>query len=196
MDACEKVQYNPDIIRKAPNSMGIDPAFGSSKFAFVVSRLEDGHIQIVEAEEHERPDFNDMVQKAVHFIHKHSIEKVYVDGSNPELIKALKRLIGERQDFEKAVDDYKRQKVDYERAMRVVPVNFSGNSLANEHSMISWAQQVVSQGQLAIHPRYGDLLLQMRSANTKENGAIDKTDLSLDLVDALFLSLRRYGYKK
>lgn len=182
VDACEKIPYNPDeIIRKAPSCMGIDPAFGSSKFAFVVSRLANGRVEILEAEEHEKADFNDMVARAIEFKIKHNIEKIFVDGSNPELIRALKRLCQERVDYEN---------VEHLGSMKVEPVNFS----TDNKDMLTWAQQVVSEGQLAIHPRFTDLLLQMRSARTNEKGTLDKKDVSLDLVDALFLSLKRYHY--
>jgi len=43
--------------------MGIDPGFGSSPFGIVVTQFVDKIIQIVFAEEYERPDFEEMVRK-------------------------------------------------------------------------------------------------------------------------------------
>lgn len=185
IDACEKISYEPDVWYEGNTSMGIDPAFGSSRFAFVVSRLANSRVEILEAEEHEKADFNDMVGRAMEFIQKHKIEKVFVDGSDPGLIRALKRLVQERIDYEN---------VEHEGSMKIVPVSFVNNSIGEKNSMVSWARQLVSDGELAIHPRFTNLLLQMRSARTNDKGALDKGDVSLDLVDALFLNLRRYHY--
>lgn len=43
--------------------MGIDPAYGSSSFGIVVTQFVDGQIQVLQAEEYKRPDFNEMLQK-------------------------------------------------------------------------------------------------------------------------------------
>jgi hypothetical protein len=37
-------------------SMGIDPAFGSSAFGIVITQRSDNQIQIMHAEEYQRPD--------------------------------------------------------------------------------------------------------------------------------------------
>jgi hypothetical protein len=42
--------------------MGIDPGFGSSAFGIVVTQWQDQQIQIVHAEEYQRPDFNVMLK--------------------------------------------------------------------------------------------------------------------------------------
>jgi hypothetical protein len=41
--------------------MGIDPAFGSSAFGIVITQRVDNQIQIMHAEEYQRPDFNQML---------------------------------------------------------------------------------------------------------------------------------------
>ena len=43
--------------------MGVDPGFGSSAFGIVVTRLVNGKIQIIFADEYERPDYNEMINK-------------------------------------------------------------------------------------------------------------------------------------
>ena len=43
--------------------MGIDSGFGSSAFGIVVTRLVDNKIQVVFADEFERPDYNEMLIK-------------------------------------------------------------------------------------------------------------------------------------
>jgi len=57
-------KYNPDNFNPyafTSRSMGIDPAYGSSAFGIVVTQREDNHIQILYAEEHHRPDYNEML---------------------------------------------------------------------------------------------------------------------------------------
>jgi hypothetical protein len=52
-------KYNPDVINMY--FRGIDLGFGSSPFGLVVTEWADNQIQIVYAEEFERPDFNQMM---------------------------------------------------------------------------------------------------------------------------------------
>src|ERR671923_217713 len=44
-------------------SIGIDPGFGSSKFAIVITQFQNGIIQVIYAEEFERPNFRVMIEK-------------------------------------------------------------------------------------------------------------------------------------
>lgn len=196
IEACIKIEYDPeDVNRRAIHSLGIDPAFGSSKFAFVLSRLQDGKVQIVKAEEYEKADINDMLTKAIEFVTTYGIDKVYVDGSNPGFIRALKKLLSERGDYDEAITDAKRQKIDYERIMKVVPIYFRGNNIGEKNSMITHAQQLVADGNVAIDKRFSKLITQMRVATTNDKGAVEKElGNTLDLIDAFFLSIRRFHY--
>jgi hypothetical protein len=111
--------YDPET----PNTysqkcMGIDPAYGSSSFGIVVTQFVDGQIQVLQAEEYKRPDFNEMLQKVWDLLVKHSVQKVLIDGANPSFIKSLKIQWGERPDYEN-------EKKELYAYMRVVPVSFS-----------------------------------------------------------------------
>ena len=53
--------YNPENINPEARSIGLDPSFRSPMFGIVASQLVDGKIQIVHAEEYERPNFSDMI---------------------------------------------------------------------------------------------------------------------------------------
>ena len=58
IENCQKIQYNPSQINpNAKKSIGVDAGFGSSKFAIVVTQFVDGKIQVIFAEEYERPNF-------------------------------------------------------------------------------------------------------------------------------------------
>jgi hypothetical protein len=92
-----KIEYNPDIINpNAKKSIGIDPSFGSSKFAIVITQYVDGKIQVIHAEEYDRPNFTVMIdtiwqrkQKCGH------ITNIYCDAANPEVWESLKREFNE-----------------------------------------------------------------------------------------------------
>ena len=59
-------EYDPDdwkINSYSLASMGLDPGYGSSAFGIVVTRLLNNKIQIVFADEFEKPDYNEMLVK-------------------------------------------------------------------------------------------------------------------------------------
>ena len=97
-------KYNPDAIGSSyftSKSMGIDPAYGSSAFGIVVTQWVDNHIQILHAEEYQRPDYNEMLSVVYGLMSKYDVDKVYIDGANPSFIKSLKLQIGEDAEYDK-----------------------------------------------------------------------------------------------
>ena len=53
IERCHNIDYNPhNVIPDCKISVGIDPSFGSSKFAIVVTRFANGRIEVVEAQEY------------------------------------------------------------------------------------------------------------------------------------------------
>jgi hypothetical protein len=52
-------------------------------------------IEIIEAEEHDRPDFNLMIDRVWQIKQQHKVEDnnltIYVDAANPEIWSSLKR---------------------------------------------------------------------------------------------------------
>jgi hypothetical protein len=78
-------QYSPSEINDySQKSMGIDPAFGSSAFGIVITQRADNQIQIMHAEEYQRPDFNHMLSTVWGLFRRFGkINKIYIDGSNP-----------------------------------------------------------------------------------------------------------------
>jgi hypothetical protein len=66
-------QYNPDIVSGyKQNSIGLDPGFGSSAFDVVITEWLDNQIQILHAEEYERPEFNDMINTTIRLMNKNN----------------------------------------------------------------------------------------------------------------------------
>jgi hypothetical protein len=92
-----KIEYNPDNINlNAKKSVGVDAGFGSSKFAKFVTQFVDGKIQVIFAEEYERPNFAAMINRIWELKQKCGyISNIYVDAANPEVWESLKREFNE-----------------------------------------------------------------------------------------------------
>jgi hypothetical protein len=164
--AIEKgTKYNPPANVDQVNyythiSMGIDPGFGSSAFGVVVTQISDKQIQILEAEEYYRPDFNQMLGIVWDILQKYgrTISKIYVDGANPSFIRALKMQMGEDEDYEEIIKDCKAKKRDYEVEMNVIPVNFS----MKHKSMLGNVKMLMERdgGYIAINSKFTKSLSQ------------------------------------
>ncbi|MDW0283265.1 MAG: hypothetical protein QN720_12240, partial [Nitrososphaeraceae archaeon] len=64
LDNATKIGYNPSQINpNAKKSIGLDTGFGSSNFTIVATQLVDGKIQVIHAEEYDRPNFTDMIDE-------------------------------------------------------------------------------------------------------------------------------------
>jgi hypothetical protein len=193
---------DPDqFILGARKSIGIDPAWGSSAFGIVITRFVDGRIQILYADEFERPDFNEMIQKVWELYMKYnfdgSVDRIYVDGANPSFIRSLKLMLGEREDYEKVIEHYRSTSKlwsDPQKYMTVVPVNF-----AKEHKdMIAHCRNLMSNGLIHIHPkeRFDKLITSLRTAVDNE-GTLDKEATSYpDIFDAFRLAMKFYHFEQ
>jgi hypothetical protein len=194
---------DPDqFILGARKSMGIDPAWGSSAFGIVITRFVDGRIQILYADQFERPDFNGMIQKVWELYMKYnfdgSVDRIYVDGANPSFIRSLKLIIGEREDYEKVIEQRRTFSTklwqDIETMMTIVPVNF-----AKEHKdMIAHCRNLMSKGLVTIYPkeRFDKLITSLRTAVDNE-GVLDKDATSYpDIFDAFRLAMKFYRFEQ
>jgi hypothetical protein len=185
--------YDPDSINSYTfKSMGIDPAYGSSNFGIVITQFSDGMIQVLYADEFPRPDYNEMLQRCIELIENYNIAKVYIDGANPSFIRSLKQMLGERSDYEKVIDYYKKIKWHWKEHMQVIPINFS-----TEHrEMLGHAKMLMESGMVAINPAASDkLIIALRSAVENE-GSLDKEATSHDdIFDAFRMCLKMYEFK-
>jgi hypothetical protein len=103
-----KVQQFIRVNSYTLKAMGLDPGFGSSPFGVCITELIDGKVNVLHAEEYARPDFNEMLRITVNLMHKYGINfenrcHVFVDGANPEFIRALKDRLGEDRDYDRLV---------------------------------------------------------------------------------------------
>jgi hypothetical protein len=95
-------------------SVGLDPGFGSSNFGACITELVYGLVNVVHAEEYNRPDFNQMISTSVKLLDQYDIRfdnrcRIFVDGANPSFIRALKDRVDEYPAYEQQISFYKKQ---------------------------------------------------------------------------------------
>jgi hypothetical protein len=198
IEKCQKIEYNPlTIIPNCKISIGIDPSFGSSKFAIVTTRFVNERIKVIEAEEYERPDFNDMINRVWQIIQQHKIEDsnltIYVDAANPEIWSSLKRMLNETHAEQYVFDKlayYKKNNLNPANCMKVIPVPFStqgAKMLQHTKSLLEDQDKLI-----VIDKRFDKLLTALRTAVANEY-KLDKEQTSYhDLLDSFRLSLQLY----
>lgn len=164
------------------HTLGIDPGFGSSKMALVLTEhlKKSNIVRVIYAEEFERPNPQQVAVLCFDF-RKYMNTWFIVDGSNRGFITELKIKFGEDTNYEK--DD-----IDPEN-MKVIPVNFS-----TEHkNMLSHLHLMINKEYLAIPEKFDKLIVSLRTAYAKEY-SLDKEQTSYDdMLDALRLSLKGYN---
>ena len=111
-----------------------------------------------------------------------------VDGSAPELIRSLKKQLGDQVNYEEQIDRIKKQfpGCDYESQMLVVPVHF-----AKEHKeMLAHCKKLMeyNNGQVAINPKFEKLAISLHTA-------YDKGESGIRSKQAIMISLMRLDYR-
>lgn len=105
IEKVQKIPYNPDeIIYDSKLVLGIDPAFGSSKFAIVGTRFANERIEVVIAEDHDRPEFDMMIQRLWDVKQNYNLSTIYVDAANSVIWSSLKRMFNEPHDIKYVSD--------------------------------------------------------------------------------------------
>jgi hypothetical protein len=180
-------------------SVGLDPGFGSSNFGVCITELVDGMINVIHAEEYQRPDFNAMISTTVRLLDQYNItfegrSRIFVDGANPSFIRALKDRVDEDAEYDKQISFYKHNYPSVydlqflQQNMFVIPVPFNKehkHMLAHTKEMLEY-----NKGAVAIHPRHNKLITSLRTAVENGEGMLDKDATSHDdLFDAFRLSL-------
>ena len=99
-----------------------------SAFGIAVTQFVDETIQILHAEEYQRPDYNGMLSTVYALMSKYDVDKVYIDGANPSFIRSLKLQIGEDADYDKVIVRHRSEKLgdnSWSQDMRIVSVSFN-----------------------------------------------------------------------
>ena len=174
-----------------PKSLGLDPGFSSSAFGYCVTQYKDGIIEVLEADDVEKANYEDMVVHCYLLIRKYNITRVYIDGSNPAFIQSLTRRIGQRYDEAKEIlSDYNDlfKYAGYGTRFKIVPVNF----MSMHKRMLGHLQSLVSKRLLGINPKFEKLIIALRTAYARDL-MLDKEQTSYpDILDALRLNLLNY----
>jgi hypothetical protein len=175
----------------------MDPSFGSSAFGVVVKQFVDCQIQMMHAEEYQRPDFNQMLSIIVDDLYirkfKKNINNIFIDGANPSFIRALKIEIGESEEYEPLVARARKMKSDVSNYMQVIPVNFS-----SEHkAMLGNCKMLLENdgGYIALNPRFDKLIISLRTAVGQNDNNKEVTFYD-DVFDAFRLALVFYKLKE
>jgi hypothetical protein len=204
IDNATNLSYNPDNINpNAKKSIGVDAGFGSSNFAIVVTQYVDGKIQVIFAEEYERPNFAAMINRIWEIKQKCGyISNIYTDAANPEIWESLKREFNEpfnQQYMRDQAADCKKYNLHLEDRMIIVPVPFSVEG-AHMLQHAKWLMEETDEdgsSLIAIHKeRFDKLITALRTAVANEY-KLDKEVTSYDdLLDAFRLSLTFYKRSK
>ena len=180
----------------------MDPSFGSSKFGIVATQLVDGKIQVIHAEEYDRPDFTDMISEVWKLKQRcGDVTNIYCDAANPVVWQGLKREFDEPFD-EKTVREKKAYAMKYnlhvEDQMFIVPVPFSiqGSHMLQQAKWLLEETEEDGGSLIAIHPSFEKLLTSLRTAIANEY-KLDKEQTSYnDILDAFRLALTFYKRSK
>jgi hypothetical protein len=188
--------YDPEITPANPFvadfgiSMGIDPGYGSSSFGIVITQLVDAQLQVLYANEYQRPDFNDMLNVTMDLVKKYEVQKIYIDATNPSFIRALKLQIGDREDYESQISYYKKMKWNWHNHMSVIPVSFN----VEHKEMLGHVKMMLEKSYVAINPIFDKLITSLRTAIADENSLDKEATLYDDVLDAYQLALKNYEF--
>jgi hypothetical protein len=203
IENCQKIEYNPDNINpNAKKSFGVDAGFGSSKFAIVVTQFVNGKIQVIFAEEYERPNFQAMINRIWEIKQKCGyISNIYTDAANPEIWESLKREFDERYDNQYVRDQFaycKKYNLHIEDRMIVVPVPFSVEG-AHMLQHAKWLMEETDEdgsSLIVIDKRFDKLLTGLRTAVANEYKLDMEVSSFNDLTDAFRLALTFFKRSK
>ena len=162
-------------------SQGIDEGFGSSKFGVVVVQEVDNLLQVILAEEHDRPDIADEIYNAASRINTWPAQTTQCDAAQPAFIAGLKRKIGEDPHYELA-------EKEVHRWMKVKPIPFS----TTHKEMLGNTAILLERGRLAIDPKFNELILSLRTAVAQDYSLDKDKTAHNDVLDALRLALKPY----
>jgi hypothetical protein len=162
----------------------------------------DGKIQVIHAEEYDRPDFTDMINEVWKLKQQFGhVTNIYVDAANPVVWQALKKEFSEPFDEQYIRDqkaDCKKYNLHIEDRMFVAPVPFSieGAKMLQHTKWLLEEKDENGSSLVAIDKRFDKLLTALRTAVANEY-RLDKEQTSYnDILDAFRLALQFYKRSK
>ena len=181
---------NPDFINNLnyPKAMGVDPGHRTSKAGIVILQMRGGNIEVLDAKQLAGESNSAVIDYCFNSMLHWSVENIFVDASASPFISDFKRKINEVNYV--IMKDIMNNPSNQER---VVPVTFHPMN----KPMIIHANQIVSDKYLRIDKRFQDLINQMKIAQHIDGKLVKnkKEGETMDLLDALLLSLLRYDFE-
>jgi hypothetical protein len=199
-----KIPYNPSqIITEAAKSISLDPGFGSSNFAICTTQLVNGKIQVIHAEEYERPDFTEMIEEVWDLKQKCGhVNNIYCDSSSPEIVASLKDTFEERSD-EQWISEQKAYCKKYhlhlEDRMFIVSISFAvdgAKMLQHTKALLDEREEDGSSLIQIDRERFHKLVTALRTAVANEYRLDKQVSVFNDLLDSLRLNLQFYKRTK
>jgi hypothetical protein len=121
------------------------------------------------------------------------INKIIIDASRPDMVKALKIQIGEDPNFKDAIKRMQAQKMNWQRLMKVLPLSFGANQ---GREMLGNVKFKIENHEVLIHPNFSKLIASLKTAQ-EVNGQLDKPNTSYnDVFDAFRLAMHYFPMSK
>jgi hypothetical protein len=195
IDACfVNPDYREETLKHIALSVGVDPAYSSdgSKFAISVVAVINDKVWITDALEFSGLEGNDSVNKLFnllttrynYFPGKRNV-RIMIDSHNSHYIRSCKRWIREDESYEVQQEYARKNHIEIEQLMTIVPVSFAESGV----NMLQSLQMFIADDMLRIPNKFYDLKQQLHIAKVRVNGNLDKSKDSLDLVDSTRLAL-------
>jgi hypothetical protein len=171
------------VVHQALHICGIDPAFGSSNTAVVITEhlKSPDIVRVIYAKEFKRPNPQDIIDLCYDFHRKfYPNIRFLIDGSNAGFVRQMKVIFGEEPNYDPTDTSLETQEI--------VPISFS----AEHKQLLSHLYIMINKGYLAIPEKFDKLIISLRTAQANEY-TLDKKQTSYDdSLDALRLSLKGY----
>lgn len=202
----EQAKNNPEVIYRAYKMCGLDVGYtANSKTALVIlgmleyynekTNTNSNVIQTLFSKTWSGEPHELLVNEIMGIFHDYHIidhepSRVYIDGSNLAMIKSLKYLFQDQENYYVQLEASRKHGWKLERMMRVIPVMFGSSAKQLLANLI----YLISNKYIGIHESHAELLGDLGSAIANEL-ALDKTTNSQDLTDAMRLAASGYKVK-
>lgn len=162
-----------------------------SKFAIILTQYRNRKVEVFYAESFEKPQMNEIIDHVMQLKQRHHCTRLYIDGANPEVVRELKRRIGEYQEYY----DFTEEEIWAFRnnSWQIIPVNFQ----KRHRGMLQWIHTLMSKRLVKIHPSLQNLLVSLRTAAVVDDWKLNKYQTSHDdLLDGFRLACLNYELPK
>jgi len=177
---------------------GLDPGFGSSNMALVVTEYVQSpveKIRVIYENQWNRPNFIQVLNEIWYdVLQPYGVKHVKIDGSNVAVVDHLMKLYKDDTypSYSEAIKRLEARHCRVEDNYHVEPISFQKDG----RELLSNMKMVIDRNKLEIHPSMTALITGLRSAVTDDRFGLDKTkSLETHLVDAARCNLKFYKFR-